>query len=294
MRNPSAYVVKAVGNARRQLEGGGRFYGGGPPGGPPRGYGGGYGRPPMHGQPPAPRGYGAPQQPFGPTGQQLDYPGGHYYEHHAAPPPSQPFDTDAAVAAEYAHLDQKAVAALRPLPALQSTQILLELRRKSGAIRNPSAYVWKCARDGERRRGHGARHGAVAAVRPVSSTAAAAAVPVRPAQPHRYVMRATANAAAGTVPDTARSPQYAQYHQQQQQQYQIPVPTAPSRPARPGYQPPRLYGTAPGAAPDYAAYADAEAAYAAYAAGGQPASAQPPTAPEPAPVPRTVLAGVRA
>ncbi len=66
VRNPSAYVVKAVGNARRQLEGGGRFYGGGPPGGPPRGYGF---RPPMHGQPPAPRGYGAPQQPFGPTGQ---------------------------------------------------------------------------------------------------------------------------------------------------------------------------------------------------------------------------------
>ena len=99
----------------------------------------------MHGQPPAPRGYGAPQQPFGPTGQQLDYPGGHYYEHHAAPPPSQPFDTDAAVAAEYAHLDQKAVAALQALPALQSTQILLELRRKRGAIRNPSAYdaVWK-------------------------------------------------------------------------------------------------------------------------------------------------------
>ncbi len=93
VRNPSAYVVKAVGNARRQLEGGGRFYGGGPRGGPPRGYGGGYGRPPMHGQPPAPRGYGSPQQPFGPTGQQLDYPGGHYYEHHAAPPPSQPFDT---------------------------------------------------------------------------------------------------------------------------------------------------------------------------------------------------------
>ena len=31
VRNPSAYVVKAVGNARRQLEGGGRFYGGGPP-----------------------------------------------------------------------------------------------------------------------------------------------------------------------------------------------------------------------------------------------------------------------
>ncbi len=89
--------------------------------------------------------YGAPQQPFGPTGQQLDYPGGHYYEHHAAPPPSQPFDTDAAVAAEYAHLDQKAVAALQALPALQSTQILLELRRKRGAIRNPSAYdaVWK-------------------------------------------------------------------------------------------------------------------------------------------------------
>ena len=39
VRNPSAYVVKAVGNARRQLEGGGRFYGGGPPGGPPRGRG---------------------------------------------------------------------------------------------------------------------------------------------------------------------------------------------------------------------------------------------------------------
>merc|ERR1719146_533595 len=97
----------------------------------------------MYGQPPAPRGYGAPQQPFGPTGQQLDYPGGHYYEHHAAPPPSQPFDTDAAVAAEYAHLDQKEVAALQALPALQSTQILLELRRKRGAIRNPSAYVMR-------------------------------------------------------------------------------------------------------------------------------------------------------
>ena len=40
-------------------------------------------------------------------------------------------------------------------------------------------------------------------------------------------------------------------------------------------------GAAPGAAPDYAAYADAEAAYAAYAAGGQPAYAQPPAAPEP-------------
>ena len=51
----------------------------------------------------------------------------------------------AQVAAEYAHLDQKAVAALQALPALQSTQILLELRRKRGAIRNPSAYdaVWK-------------------------------------------------------------------------------------------------------------------------------------------------------
>ncbi|CAH0375315.1 unnamed protein product [Pelagomonas calceolata] len=259
VRNPSAYVVKAVGNARRQLEGGGRFYGGGPPGGPPRGYGGGgYGRPPMHGQPPAPRGYGAPQQPFGPTGQQLDYPGGHYYEHHAAPPPSQPFDTDAAVAAEYAHLDQKAVAALQALPALQSTQILLELRRKRGAIRNPSAYV----------------------------------------------MRATANAAAGTVPDTARSPQYAQYHQQQQQQqYQYdPSQQQYGQPPAPAdqqaayqqqqyaqYGPPAGYaaapGAAPGAAPDYAAYADAEAAYAAYAAGGQPAAyAQPgsaPGAPEP-------------
>ena len=203
-------------------------------------------------QPPAPRGYGAPQQPFGPTGQQLDYPGGHYYEHHAAPPPSQPFDTDAAVAAEYAHLDQKAVAALQALPALQSTQILLELRRKRGAIRNPSAYV----------------------------------------------MRATANAAAGTVPDTARSPQYAQYHQQQQQQQYQYDPSQqqygqpPPADAAAAYQqqqyaqygPPAGYaaapGAAPGAAPDYAAYADAEAAYAAYAAGGQ-ASAQPPAAPEP-------------
>ena len=256
VRNPSAYVVKAVGNARRQLEGGGRFYGGGPPGGPPRGYGGGYGRPPMHGQPPAPRGYGAPQQPFGPTGQQLDYPGGHYYEHHAAPPPSQPFDTDAAVAAEYAHLDQKAVAALQALPALQSTQILSSCAQ---ARCDPQPERLCDARHGERRRGHGARHGAVAAVRPVSSTAAAAAVrPVRP------VPTAVRPAAGAGRPAAA-------YQQQQYAQYGPPAGYAAAPGAAPGA----------GAAPDYAAYADAEAAYAAYAAGGQPASAQPPAAPEP-------------
>ena len=157
------------------------------------------------------------------------------------------------MAAEYAHLDQKAVAALQALPALQSTQILLELRRKRSAIRNPSAYV----------------------------------------------MRATANAAAGTVPDTARSPQYAQYHQQQQQQQYQYDPSQQQQYGQPPpadaaayqqqqyaqYGPPAGYaaapGAAPGAAPDYAAYADAEAAYAAYAAGGQPAYAQPPAAPEP-------------
>ena len=154
---------------------------------------------------------------------------------------------------EYAHLDQKAVAALQALPALQSTQILLELRRKRGAIRNPSAYV----------------------------------------------MRATANAAAGTVPDTARSPQYAQYHQQQQQQQyqydpsqqqQYGQPPAPAdqqaayqQQQYAQYGPPAGYaaapGAAPGAAPDYAAYADAEAAYAAYAAGQPAAYAQPGSAP---------------
>ena len=66
----------------------------------------------------------------------------------------------------------------------------------------------------------------------------------------------------------APADQQAAYQQQQYAQYGPPA----------GYA--AAPGAAPGAAPDYAAYADAEAAYAAYAAGGQ-ASAQPPAAPEP-------------
>jgi len=267
VRNPSAYVVKAVGNARRQAEGGGGFRSyGGPPGGPRGGggyHGGGYAQQQQPRAAAPPRGYGAPQQPFGPGGQQLDYPGGHYYEHHAVPTASQPFDTDAAVAAEYANLDQKAVSALQALPALQSTQILLELRRKRGAIRNPSAYV----------------------------------------------MRATANAAAGANPG-APPPQYAQQYQQPQQyaqQYHQPgapqqyhQPGAPQQyhqPAPPAaagdtasyaaaqqkyaaqYAQQQAYAQPPPAS-DYAAYASAEAAYEAYAAGQPPAGAagEPPAA----------------
>ena len=268
VRNPSAYVVKAVGNARRQAEGGGGFRSyGGPPGGPRGGggyHGGGYAQQQQPRAAAPPHGYGAPQQPFGPGGQQLDYPGGHYYEHHAVPTASQPFDTDAAVAAEYANLDQKAVSALQALPALQSTQILLELRRKRGAIRNPSAYV----------------------------------------------MRATANAAAGANP-AAPPPQYAQQYQQPQQyapqgyhqpgapqtyhqpgapqQYHQPAPPAAAGDAASyaaaqqqyaaQYAQQQAYAQPPPAS-DYAAYASAEAAYEAYAAGQPPAGAagEPPAA----------------
>ena len=123
---------RPAGNARRQLKAR-RFYG--RPARRPAGLRRG-GRPPADARPPpAPRGYGARSalRPHGPAARLPRGPHGA----HVAPPP-RALDTDAAVAAEYAHLDQKAAAALQALPALQSTQILLELRKR-GAIRNPEA-----------------------------------------------------------------------------------------------------------------------------------------------------------
>ena len=256
VRNPSAYVVKAVGNARRQLEGGGRFYGGGPP----RRAAAGLRRrlrPPADARPAAGaarlRRAAAALRPHGP----------------AARLPRRPLlrapRRAAAVAAlRHGRGGRCRICAPRSEgrggPAgLAGAPVDADPFGAAQEERSDPQPERVCdARHGERRRGHGARHGAVAPVRPVSSTAAAAAAPVRP-------VSTAVRPAAGSG-----------------RRHGVPAAAVRAVRARLRATPPAP-GAAPGAgaAPDYAAYADAEAAYAAYAAKAVRDPARPPAAPEP-------------
>jgi len=135
VRNPSAYVVKAVGNARRGAD---------PaafappqrearPAAPfPRHH------PTLRTQRPKPPPVVAPgprrlagvvPAPTAPPASPAPQP------RRADPPPWSSLDS--------LQLDPKAAAALGNLPASQASQILAELQRKRAAIRNPSAYVMR-------------------------------------------------------------------------------------------------------------------------------------------------------
>lgn len=139
VRNPSAYVVKAVGNARRGDQVGvpqpAYLSAGAPVAGrhavhlQQRGY------PMYHPQ-------NQQQLALALAAQAANFPG--------QDPQRRPNGVDHhhlaaqnALNAEYSSLDPKAAAALGALPANQAAQILVELQRKRGSIRNPSAYVMR-------------------------------------------------------------------------------------------------------------------------------------------------------
>ena len=138
VRNPSAYVVKAVGNARRGVLTTTN------PTSPPLDN---RHRRPSTTTPPR---FTAEEEPVTPTrsfsalGLSTTTTTTSPNRHSTSPPPPSAVDASRVWSDGAArNLDSKAAAALLALPAHRAVQILTELRRKRATIRNPSAYVMR-------------------------------------------------------------------------------------------------------------------------------------------------------